>query len=169
LTGEWADKTITPYGWRLDDDFATYLQDALLMGSHKWNCDLREFKHINKADGSIYDHGQQILDALAKDRYGIAVSNLRYMNADVKPLALAVKDGEPFYEATKDNLLQRKYPFTRIIPAFINRVPGKPVDPKVGEFLRYILSYEGQAVIEREGGYLPLNAASMLEQLKKLD
>ncbi len=117
LTGEWVNKPITPYGWRLDDDFATYLQDALLVGSHKWNCDLREFRHITNPDGTIYDHGQQILDALAKDRYGIAVSNLRYINADVKPLALAVNDGEPFYEATKENLIQRKYPFTRIIPA----------------------------------------------------
>jgi len=169
LTGEWANKAITPYGWEIDDDFATYLQDTLLMGSHKWNCDLREFKHINNPDGSVYDHGQQILDALAKDRYGIAVSNLRYINASVKPLALAVKDGEPYHEATKENLIQRKYPFARIIPAFINRAPGQPVDPKVKEFLRYILSYEGQQDLVREGGYLPLNAASIREQLKKLD
>jgi phosphate transport system substrate-binding protein len=169
LTGEWSSKPITPYGWRPDDDFATYLQDALLMGSHKWNCDLREFRHINYPDGSIYDHGQQILDALAKDRYGIAVSNVRYMNADVKALALAVKDGEPYFEATKENLIERKYPFTRIIPAFINRAPGRPVDPKVKEFLRYILSYEGQQDIVREGGYLPLNATSIREQLKKLE
>lgn len=169
LTGEWANKLITPYGWRLDDDFATYLQDTLLMGSHKWNCDLREFRHITNADGSIYDHGQQILDALAKDRYGIAVSNLRYLNGGVKPLALAVKDGEPYFEATKDNLIQRKYAFTRIIPAFINRAPGRPVDPKVKEFLRYVLSYEGQQDLVREGGYLPLNAESIREQLKKLE
>lgn len=169
LKGEWANKPITPYGWRIDDDFATYLQDVLLMGSHKWNCDLQEFRHINNPDGSVYDHGQQILDALAKDRYGIAVSNLRYMNTDVKPLALAVNDGEPYYEATKENLIQRKYPFTRIIPAFINRAPDKPVDPKVKEFLRYILSYEGQQDIVREGGYLPLNAASIREQLKRLE
>jgi len=114
-------------------------------------------------------YGQQILDALAKDRYGIAVSNLRYMNAYVKPLALAATDGGPYCEASKDNLIQRKYPLTRIIPAFVNRAPGKPVDLKVKEFLRYILSYEGQQDIVREGGYLPLNAASIREQLKKLD
>ena len=168
LKGEWADKPITPYGWRLDDDFATYLQDALLGGSHKWNCDLREFRHINNPDGSIYDHGQQILDALAKDRYGIAVSNLRYMNPQVKPLALAVKEGGPYYEATKENLIRRKYPFTRIIPAFINRKPGQPVDPKVKEFLRYLLSYEGQHDV-RESGYLPLNQESIRTQLKKIE
>jgi phosphate transport system substrate-binding protein len=169
LTGEWADKPITPYGWKIDDDFATYLQDALLMGSHRWNCDLREFSHIHNPDGSIYDHGQQILDALAKDRYGIAVSNLRYANPQVKLLALAVSDGGPYYEATKENLIQRKYLFTRIIPAYINREPGKPVDPKVREFLRYILSYEGQRTLVREGGYLPLGEESLREQLKKLE
>jgi phosphate transport system substrate-binding protein len=169
LTGEWADKPITPYGWRLDDDFATYLQDTLLMGSHKWNCDLREFRHIHNPDGTIYDHGQQILDALAKDRYGIAVSNLRYQNAQVKPLALATTDAGTYYEATKENLIARKYPFTRIIPAFINRAPGKPVAPKVKEFLRYILSYEGQQTLVSEGGYLPLSEASVFAQLKKLN
>ena len=169
LTGEWADKPITPYGWRIDDDFALYLEDALLGGSHKWNCDLREFRHINNPDGSIYDHGQQILDALAKDRYGIAVSNLRYLTPQVKPLSLAAKEGEAYYEATKENLIQRKYPFTRVIPAFLNRAPGQPVDPKVKEFLRYILSYEGQQDLVREAGYLPLNPQSIREQRQKLE
>ncbi len=169
LSGEWKDAPINPYGWRIDDDFAIYLQDALLLGSHKWNCNLREFAHATNPDGSVYEHSQRILDALAKDRYGIGVSNLRYMNAMVKPLALAVTEGGPYYTATKENLIARKYPFTRIIPAFVNRVPGKPIDPKVKEFLRYLISYEGQADIVREGGYLPLNAESVREQLKKLE
>jgi phosphate transport system substrate-binding protein len=169
LTGEWRNQKITPYGWRLEDDFATYLQEFLLGGSHRWNCDLREFRRINRPDGAIYDHGQQILDALAQDRYGIAVSNLRYANPQVKPLALAVKDGEPYYAATKENLIERRYPFTRVIPAYINRAPGQPIDPKVKEFLRYILSYEGQHEITREGGYLPLSVVTVNAQLKKLD
>jgi phosphate transport system substrate-binding protein len=169
LTGEWMDKRITPYGWSIDDSFALYLQDALLDGSHRWSCELREFRHINRPDGSVYDHGQQILDALASDRYGIAVSNVRYANAQVRPLALASREGEPFYEATRENLIERKYPLTRFIPAFINRAPHEPVDPKVKEFLRYILSREGQQDIVREGGYLPLSRQAIREQLKKLD
>ncbi len=169
LTGAWKEQKITPYGWRLEDDFATYLQEALLGGSHRWNCDLREFAHINNPDGTVYDHGRQILDALAKDRYGIAVSNLRYQNAQVKPLALAATDGGPYYAATKENLIERRYPFTRIIPAYINRAPGQPIDPKVKEFLRYILSYEGQQEITREGGYLPLSVAAAQAQLMKLE
>jgi phosphate transport system substrate-binding protein len=169
LKGEWADRPIHLYGWRIDDDFSAFLQIALLGGSHRWNCDLKEFAHIVRPDGSTYDSGQQILDALAQDRYGIAVSNLRYRNAQVKPLALAVRNGETHYEATKDNLIYRKYPLTRIVPAYINRSPGKPADPRVREFLRYILSREGQLDIVRDGGYLPLSKESALEQFKKLE
>src|SRR5262249_32461064 len=169
LTGDWADKRIVPYSWSIDDSFSLYLQDALLGGSHRWSCDLREFRHVSRPDGSVYDHGQQILDALAKDRYGIAISNLRYANPQVKSLALASREGGPFYEATRDNLIHRRYPLTRIIPAFINRAPGSPVDPKIKEFLRYILSREGQQDIVDEGGYLPLSQEAIREQLKQLE
>jgi len=119
--------------------------------------------------GTIYDHGQQILDALAQDRYGIAVSNLRYANPNVKAIALASEAGGPYYEASKENLIERKYPLTRIIPAVIDRRPGMPIDPKVKEFLRYILSREGQEAAVRDGRYLPITKETVAEQLKKLD
>jgi phosphate transport system substrate-binding protein len=167
LPGDWANQRIQPYGWK-DLDFSLFIQEAVLGGSHRWSNDLREFGHIRRADGSIYEHGQQILDALANDRYGIAISNLRYANPQVKSLALAVRDGEPYYEPTKENLIARNYPLTRIIPAFIDRKPGEPIDPKVREFLRYILSREGQQDIVRNTGYLPLNAEVIREQLVKL-
>jgi phosphate transport system substrate-binding protein len=168
LTGEWAGKQIHLYGWKIDDDFASYLEQTVLNGSHEWKCNLMGFAHIRRPDGSIYDSGQQILDALAEDRYGIAVSNVRYANPKVKPLALAYDSHGPYYEATKENLIEQKYPLTRIIPAYVNRPPGKPVEPAVREFLRYILSREGQQTIAREGGYLPLNARAVQEELRKL-
>ena len=47
--------------------------------------------------------------------------------------------------------------------------PGKPLDPKIKEYLRYILSREGQDAVQRDGKYLPLTAQVVREQLKKLD
>ena len=47
--------------------------------------------------------------------------------------------------------------------------PGAAMDPKVKEFLRYVLSQEGQADVMRDGKYLPLTADVVREQLKKLD
>jgi phosphate transport system substrate-binding protein len=168
LSGVWADKPITPYGWAIDDSFGIFLQQYLLGGSHEWNCALRQFIHIYQPDGSIYDHGQQILDALANDRYGIAVSNIRYAGPNVKPLSLGLTPSGPFYQATKQTLVEHKYPLSRTIPAFIDRAPGTPLDPRIREFLRYLLSREGQRAITADGRYLPLSPAMISEQLRKL-
>lgn len=168
LAGEWADKPITPYGWAIDDSFGDFLKGALLEGSHRWNCALVEHVHITRTDGTIYDHGQQILDALAKDRYGIAVSNIRYAGPDVKTLAIGVRPEGPFYLATKETLVERRYPLARTLPAVVDRPPGMDLPPKVKEFLRYLLSREGQEVVNEDGRYLPLSPALVAEQLRKL-
>jgi phosphate transport system substrate-binding protein len=169
LAGEWADKPISLYGWRIDDSFGLFLQQYLLNGSHHWNCALHEFSHIYRPDGTIYDHGQQILDALAKDRYGIAVSNIRYAGPGVKPLAIGVLPSGSFYSVTKQTLIDRTYPLARVIPAVVDRPPGMPLDPKVKEFLRYLLSREGQHVVVLDGRYLPLSAVAAQKEMRKLD
>jgi phosphate transport system substrate-binding protein len=168
LRGEWADHPIHAYGSRISGGFAVFFQDVVLKSSGRWNPDMKEFFDVRQADGSLLDSGQQVLDAIAADPDGIGVSSLHYTNPRVKALALAPEKGALAYEATRDTLVQRKYPLTRVIPAFINRAPGKPVDPKVREFLRYILSSEGQQDIVRDGRYLPLSAATAREQLAKL-
>ena len=169
LTGEWADQPITPYGWKTDDSFGFYLEQTLLAGSHRWNDALKEFVHITRPDGTIYDHGQQALDALAHDRCGIAVSNVRYAGPDVKALAVAERDGSPYVAVTARTLIDGEYPLTRRIPAYLDRQPGGPVEPKVKEFLRYILSREGQQDILDDGRYLPLSPALVAAQLRKLE
>ena len=48
-------------------------------------------------------------------------------------------------------------------------MPGQPVDPKVKEFLRYILSREGQEDIVRNGKYLPMQPEAAKRELEKLN
>jgi phosphate transport system substrate-binding protein len=168
LSGEWADRRIQPYGWQVDVDFALFFRETVLENSHRWNTDLQEFVHVLRPDGTQYDHGQQILDTLAQNPAGIAISNVRYANPLVRPLALARAEGEPFYEPTKANLIAQTYPLARIIPAFIDVPPGQHVDPKVREFLRYLLSREGQQALVRDSDYLPLGADAIRRQLEKL-
>jgi ABC-type Fe3+ transport system substrate-binding protein len=50
----------------------------------------------------------------------------------------------------------------------LNRATGQPVPPHVKEFLRYILSREGQEPI-LYSGYFPLTAAEAKEELAKLE
>ena len=78
------------------------------------------------------------------------------------------EDG-PFVPATRENLISRSYPLTRIIPAYFNQAPGRPVDPAVREFLRYILSRDGQEDIARDGEYLPLSPKAAAAALARLE
>jgi phosphate transport system substrate-binding protein len=170
LGDEWVDKPIHLYGWHESDVFSTFVEHAALHDSHRWRCGMKQYAHIHRADGTIYDSGQQILDDLASDPYGIALSNVRYLKDDaVKPLALARTAAEPYYAATKDTLIDRQYPLGRIIPAEIDREPGQPVDPKVKEFLLYILSQEGQKDIVRNGKYLPMQPEAARREREKLN
>lgn len=168
LTGEWANRRIQPYGWQVDVDFALFFREAVLENSHRWNTDLKEFAHVRRPDGTQYDHGQQIVDTLAQDPAGIAISNVRYANPLVRALPLARAAGEPFVAPTKANLISQAYPLVRIIPAFFDQPPGQPVDPKVREFLRYLLSREGQQALVHDSDYLPLGADAIRRQLEKL-
>jgi phosphate transport system substrate-binding protein len=171
LAGEWADKPIHLYGWYESDIFSTFVEHAVLNDSHRWRCGMKQYAHIHQPDGTIYDSGQQILDDLSNDPYGIALSNVRYLNERdaVKPLALGRTAAGPFYAATKETLIKRTYPLGRIVPAEMDRVPGQPVDPKIREFLRYILSREGQEDIVRNGKYLPMQPEAAERERKKLD
>jgi phosphate transport system substrate-binding protein len=68
------------------------------------------------------------------------------------------------------SVLDHTYPLTRMITLYLNRAPGKPVDPKLQEFLSYVLSSEGQQSVLREGrGYLPMLSRFARHELQKLE
>ncbi len=168
LTGAWADRAIRPRSWKVDEDFGLFIREAVLEDSHRWNPALVEHVHTQRADGTQYDHGQQMLDALAEDPQGLAVSNVRYANPKVKAVALARSPETGWHQATTASLIAQDYPLVRIIPAFIDRPPGQPVEPAVREFLRYMLGREGQQALVAESGYLPLGPRAIRAQLEKL-
>jgi phosphate transport system substrate-binding protein len=169
LTGEWANQSINPYGYDVETGTGTFFRNAIFRGSDKWNCGLKEFADPKQPGNSQPDAGQRIIEALAHDRYGIAFSNLRYLSPQLKTVALATSESEPYYTLSKDNLIQRKYILTRATSIYVNRAPSKPIDPNVKEFLRYVLSQEGQQDIVREGDFLPLSEVTVREQLRKLE
>ena len=62
----------------------------------------------------------------------------------------------------------RSYPLVRDVYYYLKREKGKPIDPKLVEFLRYVLSRDGQQAIQADGKYLPLTAEVARAQLAKL-
>ncbi|HXN21416.1 MAG TPA: substrate-binding domain-containing protein [Candidatus Dormibacteraeota bacterium] len=159
LSGDWADKEIQLYGLDIASDFSQFLQGRVMAGSRKWNCKLHEFHDVKappSSDSRMVEAGQRILNALAEDRYGIAFSGAGYKHPRTKPLALAQSEDGPFYEASRETVSERTYPLARPVSIFVNRGHGQPIDPKVKEFLSYLLSREGQQAVLRESGYVPL-------------
>ncbi len=166
LRGPWAQRPITLYGPAIDNDKAIFFRKIVMHGTGRWASHYTEFRDEPK-DKSGSDAGAQILEALGRDRYGIAISNVHYSTGAVKPLAIGLRDGGPFIPASPLTVQGRTYPLARPVHIVFNRSPGQPADPKLKEFLRFILSREGQAEAER-AGYLPLPLSIVRAQLRKL-
>ncbi len=165
LKGAWANQPIHVYGPPLlGAGSVTYFQSRVLNGGAMWNEDLREYQ----------DRKQMIAD-LSRDPYGIAYTALGYRTPGVKPLAVGESDAGPFVELTRKGVTDRTYPLSR--PVYIvysidnekSEIADPRVDPKVREFLRYILSKQGQQDVVRDGAYLPLPLATVQAQLTKLE
>ncbi len=170
LSGSWRDRPVHLYGLPISRGFARFFEDRVFLGGRLWRPSLREFADAKGSKGGASDGGQRMLDAMAGDPDAIGYAGLLYHNPDVKPIALARRPGGVYVAPTEDNVLHHRYPLARMITMFFNRPPGAPVDPKLREFLRYVLSRDGQrAVSARGGGYLPMLAPFAADQLQKLD
>jgi phosphate transport system substrate-binding protein len=173
LGGQWKDQPIHVYGLNLRYHQATEISDMVLAGSDKWNEHLKIYANYVSTAGKL-ERGMNV--DLANDRYGIGIiaaptSNLGggASEAPLKVLPVAATDAGPYVPYTLDTLHDRSYPLYDRIYAYVDRVPGQPMDPKVLEFLRFVLSQEGQAAVMRDGKYLPLTAEVANAQLKKLE
>ena len=177
LTGEWADKSIQTYG-HAPSGASRFFEYMVLKNSDKWNANYRGYvetgsKMIADSDKATQRLGIQhmLRDELAHDRYGIAWTIMPQAKgiAGIKPLALAAADGGPFVAPSLATFQARTYPLVRSIYIYLNRKPGMPVEPKLREFLRFILSREGQAIVADGSGFLPLPTATVAVQRAKID
>ena|SRR5437762_6599731 len=168
LKGPIASHPIHVYGYQLDTGMARYFNTVVLHASGLWNDELSEFDNGHDEKGEVINAGAYILEALAKDPDGIAFANLQYANDDVKALGLATHLGGRFVIASPESIWDRSYPLHRFTTLYINRTPGRSVDPKVAEFVRYILSREGMQAVSEDAAYTPLNEDVAVAQRAKL-
>lgn len=180
LTGDWADKPIHVLGYPTGNNLASFFELKVLNSPPsggptlpqgvRWNCEMKEYSNIyDEHDRPVTSSDELMMQDLGQDPYGIAYSGIAKKTMQVKALALAAKEGAPFVEMSIETVANRSYPLTRSLYIYINRAPGKPVDPRVKEFLRYVLSREGQQSITRQHVFLPLTVEVVRQQLQKLE
>ena len=84
----------------------------------------------------------------------------------MRALPVAGDDGK-FFEATYDNALSGDYPLARFLVVYVNKKPGQPLDLLTLEFLKFVLTQQGQAIVEKDG-YFPVPAEVASEVVESL-
>jgi len=185
LTGEWASKDIKTYGY-IAPGFAVSFQRMVMHWSDKWNPNYQEYVEWKEATNDPAGEAvrsQRMYERVSADRYAIGWGALMHIQGtcvnpdntkcpgypNLKVLAISAKPGGPYVPLTADNVANRSYPLIRDAYIYVDKGPGRPLDPKVKEFMRFVLSREGQEIIQKNGPYTAIPASYVREQLKKLD
>ena len=153
VTGAFADKTIQLYGRNsVSGTYGYFKKKALCKGDYK--------NGVNEQPGSA-----SVVQSVTASVNGVGYSGMGYQTSGVKAVPLAKKQGEAYIAATAENALKGKYPLSRFLYVYVNKEPNKPLDKLTYEFIRMVLSKEGQRIVEKDG-YVPLSA-EMAEKIMK--
>jgi phosphate transport system substrate-binding protein len=146
MTGEWADKPIHAWGVEPWNGFEQFIRLRVLKGG-EWRDGLSTEKLVIP-----------LPDRVAADRYAISYAGIAYLKPDVAVKRIAVSENPdgPFLKGTFDEVAAQTYPLARVMYFYVNRPPGKPIDPRVREFLLYVLSRDGQQAVVQDAIYTPL-------------
>ena len=155
LTGEWADKPISLYGRNsASGTYGYFKEHALFKGDFK--------DSVKEQPGS-----SAVVQGVATDKFAIGYSGIGYKTADVRAVPLAKDAKSKVVEASPENAYSGEYTLSRFLLLYVNHKPGTELDPLRREFLRYVLSKEGQMDVVKDG-YYPLTHKLAQAQLAKL-
>ena len=155
LTGDWANRTISLYGRNSASGTYGFFKEHILK-----NGDYKD--EVKEQPGSA-----AVVQGVTVDRYAIGYSGIGYTTPGVRAVPLAEKEGAPCVEATAENAYAGTYPLARFLYVYINKAPGKPLDPLTREFIKLILSKEGQEVVIKDG-FFPLPAVVVDEDRQRV-
>jgi phosphate transport system substrate-binding protein len=155
LTGEWAAKPVSLYGRNSASGTYGFFKEHTLK-----NGDFKD--SVKEQPGSA-----SVVQGVTVDRFAIGYSGIGYATAGVRAVPMAEKEGDKCYEADQDNAYAGSYPLSRFLYVYLNRAPGKPLEPLTREFIKLVLSKEGQEVVIKDG-YFPIPSSISKEELGKI-
>lgn len=163
LKGEWADRPIHLYGLRHPNGIEWYLRQEVLLGG-PYRDDVEFVK------GKGFTHAFNVAaDDMRLRKGGMSYALLANIQQNTKAIALSSEPGGKCVVPTTRTVYDHSYPLSRFVYVFVNRKPDQPLEPKVKEFLKAILSKEGQQQVSNDRVYLPLTPKIVAEELAKLN
>lgn len=109
-----------------------------------------------------------VVQGIENDPYGIGYSGIGYATSGVRAVPLAASSSHPAVPASSETAADGSYPLARFLHVYVNKQPGQKLDTLTGEYLRFMLSAEGQIIIIK-AGFDPLDAATAARQLEQLN
>ncbi|MFP5383074.1 MAG: PstS family phosphate ABC transporter substrate-binding protein [Gammaproteobacteria bacterium] len=122
--------------------YGYFKENALCKGDFKSN--------VNEQPGSA-----SVVQSVSTGINAIGYSGIGYVTSGVKAVPLAKKDGDAFHPATPDEAVKGTYPLSRFLYVYVNKAPNKPLNPLEAEFVKLVLSKQGQETVLKDG-YVPL-------------
>lgn len=169
LTGDWVTKPIHPCGQSPRANIQVVFQNLVLRGSDQWVEGYQAFANYATPQGTIHSWSKQVLEYAESDPLAICIASPLALGPNLRELKVQGFDGAPYVERTLETVRDRSYPLINEIFFYANKAPGQRMEPKVEEFLRFVLSREGQEQVQREGRYTPLTAAVVNAELAELE
>lgn len=155
LTGEWAARPIQLFGRNsVSGTYGYFKEEALCKGDFKAS--------VNEQPGSA-----SVVQSISSTINAIGYSGIGYRTASVRAVPLVNKRGEE-EEANERNALSGKYPLARFFYVYVNKAPNQPLNPLEAEFIKLVLSRQGQEVVVKDG-YIPLPKKVVDRTLRELD
>ena len=154
LTGEWAGKPLQLFGRNsVSGTYGYFKEEALCKGDFKAN--------VNEQPGSA-----SVVQSISSTLNAIGYSGIGYKTSSVRAVPLSKKGGEAF-EANEENALAGKFPLARFFYVYVNKAPNQALSPLDAEFIKLMLSKQGQEVVMKDG-YIPLPSKVAEKALKEL-
>jgi phosphate transport system substrate-binding protein len=175
LRGEWTGKPIQTLGYA-PTGMTNFFQQVVMNGGSKWNPNYREYveagsKLIAPSAGGDALGTDRMFAAVNADKFAIAWGGLRQSRQfpRLRVVPLAARDGGPYVLPTRESLQNRTYPLARFIYMFVHMDSNGQCDPRVKEFLSYVLSEQGQHEVTDGNVYLPLTAEIVAAQRRRFE
>lgn len=160
VKGEWANKPVNLYGIKPWNGFEEFIRQRVLSKDGRrgeWRDDVTYEK-------TVFPLAKHV----ANDPNGLGYSGVAYIDAPVKMIPVVAKPGDLPQAATYENVAMATYPLSRLVFFNVNKQPGKPLPPVLEEFIRFILSREGQQVVLDHARYIPLREWQATESRQML-
>ncbi len=154
LEGGWSSAPISLFGRNAaSGTYGFFKRHALCRGDYK--------PTVKEQPGSA-----SVVQGVERDRYGIGYSGIGYATAGVRAVPILLDDAT-LVEPSFENAANGRYPLARFLEVYVNKPPGQPLDPLTHEYLRFMLSRDGQQVVVRAGFY-PIDAETAARELGKI-